>query len=304
MMVNTIDDFSIGRMDMNQYVQNLVNLICEKSNGQVDRFITKVMRTQAVNNGQPPSGKTPGTGRFGELAAMNPTDKTPSADIETTALVSDANSNPPKTINANPKYRANMIDRLKTPFDYIERILLQDFTGVLGIGTKVQVAGRGKREKNYFTDLITFTDTTNAQFKYGQNKIQFNKSSDDPSNLFNYVNGIFNSGEFFVDSFTYTPFIDYSLVGNENNDSRIGIYQDTFLTDYNIGRYEESYKSSGKNEVDKNRLPLSSKLFELRNLEDDLYNAKIAFRDEIHWDYDLNEDGLLDGKNVYIYTFC
>ena len=56
------------------YVQNLINLICGNDgngghkDGWVDSFIWKTMREEYdVNNGNPPSGKTHGTGRFGKL---------------------------------------------------------------------------------------------------------------------------------------------------------------------------------------------------------------------------------------------
>lgn len=114
------------------------------------------------------------------------------------------------------------------------------------------------------------------------------------------MNNLFSNGEFFIDSFTYTPFIDYSLTG-EGGDSKVGIYSDEFLTDYNCGRYEESYMGIGrKAQVDQNRHTLSSNLYQLRNLEKDLDEAKILFRDAIDRDNSLAET---DGK-VYIYTFC
>ena len=66
-----------------------------------------------------------------------------------------------------------------------------------------------------------------------------------PAISYNVINTRFDSGEYFIDSFTYTSFIDYSLVG-EGGDEKIGIYSDEFLTDYNCGRYEESYMGAGR----------------------------------------------------------
>lgn len=95
------------------------------------------------------------------------------------------------------------------------------------------------------------------------------------------VNDIFNSevnkniGGFFIDSFTYTPFVDYSQNG-EGGSPRIGVYSDQFLNDYNTGKYEDS-----DCQVDKYRHTLSSTLYELGNLKKDLENAKVAFRNAV-----------------------
>lgn len=67
MMVNSIDDFSIGRRNMNSYVKNLVNLVCGASGvqnkSQVDTFIKNVMRKEDI------SYET----RFAELEDQSPT---------------------------------------------------------------------------------------------------------------------------------------------------------------------------------------------------------------------------------------
>lgn len=84
-----------------------------------------------------------------------------------------------------------------------------------------------------------------------------------------------NIGGFFIDSFTYTPFVDYSQVG-EGGDPRIGVYSDQFLNDYNIGKFDNP-----DNQIDKYHHTLSSNLYELRNLKKDLEDAKVRFRDTI-----------------------
>ena len=66
-----------------------------------------------------------------------------------------------------------------------------------------------------------------------------------PAISYKTINDKFASGEYFIDSFTYSPFIDYSLAG-EGGDSKVGIYADDFLTDYNYGRYEADYWGAGK----------------------------------------------------------
>lgn len=48
------------------------------------------------------------------------------------------------------------------------------------------------------------------------------------------------NGEFYIDSFTYTPFIDYSMDG-AGGDPKVGVYSDRFLNDYNSGKFEKDY---------------------------------------------------------------
>ena len=136
-----------------------------------------------------------------------------------------------------------MIDVMNTPFDHIDRILLQDFSG----------SDREDGEKlldiegvNYFRKQFDF------RFSPGTYGISAFSMSDKESGEnytpvdYDVVNIRFarvgaDSGGFFLDSFTYTPFIDYATV-----DPKIGVYSDEFLTDYNCGRYEESYEGNDK----------------------------------------------------------
>ena len=121
-----------------------------------------------------------------------------------------------------------------------------------------------------------------------------------PSVSYSKVNSVFGSGQFFIDSFTYTPFIDYSLV-DDGGDSKVGIYADEFLTDYNCGKYEETWLGEGKKvQFDTNHNTLSSNLYKLGNLEKDLDDAKVAFRDAV----DRNLEHAETDAKVYIYTFC
>jgi hypothetical protein len=109
-----------------------------------------------------------------------------------------------------------------------------------------------------------------------------------------------NIGGFFIDSFTYTPFVDYSQVG-EGGDPRIGVYSDTFLNDYNIEKYDDP-----DNQIDRFRNKhLSSKLYELGNLKKDLEDAKVAFRNAISYienEQTNKKESYL--HQVYIYTLC
>jgi hypothetical protein len=243
-----------------------------------------------VNNGNRPAGKTHGTGRFGELQDLAPTYKV-NENAPDTALVAGTGVE----INNNPNFSHNMIDRLSTPFDYVERILLQDFSGNK-TNAAMDIAG-----ENFFKNLFTFTFRTQStrtdRYKntYGITGFTMNYpayATNFTKPDFTTVNSQFSSGEFFLDSFTYTPFIDYATT-----DPKVGIYSDLFLTDYNYGRYESSrfYKGADrKPQVDDNRRRLTTNLYQLRNLEEDIYNAKIAFREAIE-----SQD-----EKVYIYTFC
>lgn len=145
---------------------------------------------------------------------------------------------------------------------------------------------------NYFKGLFTFPKDEDGDYHGGF--AGFTMSDREGISNFDVVNHKFSYevnkdiGGFFVDSFTYTPYIDYSQVG-EGGDPRIGVYSDKFLTDYNTEKYDEE-----GHQVDKNHHKLSSKLYELRNLKKDLEDAKVAFRDAV-----ADQD-----KKTYIYTLC
>lgn len=134
-----------------------------------------------------------------------------------------------------------MIEVLNTPFDHIERIVLEDFSGTM-------FSSNG----NYFKDLFTFPADPSGKYNGGFAGF----TMEDPEGIATFVdedethtikcgvNDIFKSevnkniGGFFIDSFTYTPFVDYSQVG-EGGDPRIGVYSDTFLNDYNTEKYDD-----------------------------------------------------------------
>ena len=162
--------------------------------------------------------------------------------------------------NNNPEYPANIVDRMNTPFDHVDRILLQDFS-----------------------DLM-FND--DARYNY------FKSIYDDQDGVFGEYR---DASKYHIDSFTYTPFIDYSQTEYDNIENpdvvKTGVYSDQFLTDYNCGKYDASDNS----QVDTHRHTLSSNLFTLRNLEKDIYDAKMGFRKSIADETDAK---------VYIYTFC
>lgn len=259
------------------YKKNLIDLICG-TDGQVDTYIKKVMREEYdVENGNPPSGQQAGTERFGELQQLDPRYSSTSANDKTTHLVANGSA----SINNNPLYPPNMIDRLNTPFDHIDRILLQDFAGK----NAMDIDG-----DNYFKGLFNFSPNSSGGVT------GFTMESQGTAADYTVVDDKFKcaantgNGGFFIDSFTYTPFVDYSV-----SSSKIGIYSDQFLNDYNSGRYEEGYSGEGKKvQADVHRHTLSSNLYELRNLDNDLYNAKVEFREAIE-----SQDA-----KVYIYTFC
>ena len=289
-----------------------------------------------------------------------PTHQSKSIDDGTSSLLPDDDS---KEFNNNPNYRPNMIEVLNTPFDHIERIVLQDFSDTLFKDGENYFKGLFKFPSSLYWSLKNITDNSpvvdfvwnSSQGKWvsgnksikeatsGSNTFEYyegtalkatwsgfdsiqsitNKqyrffSSDDFHGGFsgftmrdpegvsgdnyasvsdkfgsdNYNNA--KNGGFFVDSFTYTPFVDYSQVG-EGGDPRVGVYSDQFLTDYNTEKYDVV-----DNQIDKNRHKMSSKLYELGNLKKDLEDAKVAFRNAITY---------IDGQEqktyqVYIYTLC
>ena len=154
---------------------------------------------------------------------------------------------------------------------------------------------------NYFKGLFKFPADPSGKYNGGFAGFEMS----DPSNLSDYsiVNNTFKKelnqdiGGFFIDSFTYTPFVDYSQVG-EGGSPRIGVYSDQFLNDYNTGKYDIQ-----DNQVDKFRHTLSSNLYELRNLKKDLEDAKVAFRNAITYIAD-EETKERKSYQVYIYTLC
>lgn len=232
------------------YVQNLISLVCNNNTGQVDTFIKNVMREEDANYST----------RKANLDVMGPTTITPA----NMGNLVDSN---------NPDFSKNIISRLNTPFDHIERIVLQDFSSQMHI----------EDSSNYFKSLFTFTNLDTAS-EYGFKKVEMAEPDSKYSTIsYSFVNSKLGSGPFFLDSFTYSSLIDYSVSGYEGDrhrtvdeDKRVGVYQDKFLTDYTTGKYDVP-----KSQVDEYRDKMTSTLFELGNLEKDIYDAKIAFRDSI-----------------------
>ena len=97
------------------YIEELKKLVCS----QVDEFIIDVMRPEKDADYQT---------RRDELASVTPTYGT--QDDGSTMLVKqyDSNGKLVSDINNNPKFTMNMIEMMNTPFDHIDRILLQDFS--------------------------------------------------------------------------------------------------------------------------------------------------------------------------------
>ena len=271
------------------YIADLKNHVCNgwtetiagetvQHSSQVDALVKNVLRKENIDNGNRPSGiptaNNP-TGRFLALMNTTPTHQAKSIDDGTSSLLPYGDS---KEFNNNPNYRPNMIEVLNTPFDHIERIVLQDLSDTLF-----------KDGKNYFKGLFTFPASLSDEFHGGFSGF----TMEDPEGIATFVdedethtikcgvNDIFKSevnrniGGFFIDSFTYTPFVDYSQV-YEGGDPRVGVYSDQFLTDYNTEKYDVV-----DNQIDKNRHKMSSKLYELGNLKKDLEDAKVAFRNAV-----------------------
>lgn len=127
---------------------------------------------------------------------FDPRHSTPSEDDGTSKLYLDADDRASGkfALNNNPDFPHNAIDRLSTPFDHVERILLQDFSDEMF-----------KDGNNYFKDKFEFgmVDSSDSQFTCGLNSIRLNDECSD-----GYL--IDRTAPFFLNSFTYTPFIDHS----------------------------------------------------------------------------------------------
>ena len=199
-MVNSFTSSKLVERRTMDYVKSLTNLICGED-GQVDKFIKRVLRQQDIDNNV----------RREELSSLDPKYSQLADSNGTTALVSsgDPTSSNFIPINNNPEYWPNMIDRMNTPFDHLDRIYLQSFANVLGTDTK----------DNYFKNLFTFTYHPDTDKIRGITDVFM---QDDDTIDYSPINSVFHSEkhdavEFLLDSFTYTPFIDYSLVGEGGN---------------------------------------------------------------------------------------
>ena len=279
----------------NSYVTDLKKLILGETpnSGQIYDYISKEMRPQDdVVNGDRSNGENPDRNRnhrVTQLLELGPKYKE-TAYEGTSYLVhcDETSSTPELPINNNPDYPPNMIDKLITPFEFIEKILLQDFSKQMKLD--------GDDSRNYFRDLFRFKYRSGESLKLESYQNTYGITGFTmvdggfPQVDYDRVKEDFENGEFFLDSFTYTPFVDYATT-----DPKIGIYADEFLTDYNYGKYNEDYTGiDKKQQVDIHRHGQSSTMFELRNLEKDIHDAKTSFRNAI---------ALTDSKS-YIYVFC
>lgn len=266
-----------------KYVSNLKNLVC----AQVEKYIKDVMRPDDVAY----------DARRQNIVKLGHKDKdknvidpgTPRYDTESEVTLAT------KLVeNNNPLYPENMINRSNTPFDHIERILLQDLTSTFFKKENAQ------DYSNYFRDLFVLRFKKNSIVSDITMRDVDEDSGQDVN--FQYVNNNFDSskrlqgGKFFIDSFTYTPYIDYA-----REDSNVGIYSDEFLTKYNTEQfnykvsYDKYYNPQLQlNQVDVHRRNICSNLYQLRNLEKDLYDENTSFKLAIE-----NTD-----EKVYIHTFC
>ena len=98
------------------YIEELT----KKITNRVQKLIRDVMRKE----------RTDYEVRKEMLQNLPPTYTSPSADDGRSALYPDSASSE-ILVNNNPEYWPNIIDRLNTPFDHIERIVLQDFSDIM-----------------------------------------------------------------------------------------------------------------------------------------------------------------------------
>ena len=122
---------------MDNYIANLKKLVCDETNyinpNQVEKLVTRTIRKEHwVLNGNRPNGKNVGTGRVRDFLTdtnlKDPIYHSKSLDDGTTKLQRTSDMPESITLNNNPLYKPNMLDVLNTPFDHIERIVLQDLS--------------------------------------------------------------------------------------------------------------------------------------------------------------------------------
>lgn len=110
---------------------DLVAKLKEATGIQVTELVAKAIKDEYdVRNGIPPKGAAMGTGRIGQLQKISdPKYKTTSlVDGTTNLYVNGSEDVSGVGVNNNPLYPSNMLKVLNTPFDHIERIVLEDFS--------------------------------------------------------------------------------------------------------------------------------------------------------------------------------
>lgn len=110
------------------FIGKMIDLICgSEDKGQVVEYVAKSMKNEFdAKSGLPPVGLADGTGRIGQLQNLfDPKYASPSAPGDTTRIFLDNNAyDSGVQLNNNPLFPSNLVDRLNTPFDYLDRILL------------------------------------------------------------------------------------------------------------------------------------------------------------------------------------
>lgn len=177
-MVNILGELNTVERTMDNYISNLKTLVCGlasgelRKDGKIDTFIKKVLRKEFwVENGERPdtldSEKKYGTGRvhdflvgdeYGDKSLTDPRYLSKSIDDGTTFLQREK-QNPNVTLNNNPNFRPNMIEVLNTPFDHIERIVLEDFSSTMSLDSN--------DGNNYFKGLFEFPQDTDGKYNGG-----------------------------------------------------------------------------------------------------------------------------------------
>jgi hypothetical protein len=230
----------VAETDMSGYKSDLIARIEQN----VDHLVKDVLRPE----------NAPYNDRHEALKGdPDPKRKTTSKDDNTTKLL-PGSGNTKYGLNNNPLFPVNMIDALNTPFDHVERIVLQDFSSILFNG-----------ENNYFKDLFTFNYKGNNAYEGVSSFVIPDSARLWPKYMsYGCINekfgpGVTGHGGFLVDSFTYTPFVDYSQDG-EGGDPRIGVYSDQFLNDYNSGKYDD-FTFRPEVQYDVNRRSMSQNLY-------------------------------------------
>ena len=110
--------------------------ICDLVDRQVDSLIAREMKQEDVD------------GRGDILGGFGPKHETESDW--------NAYSTPNLKENNNPSYQVNLVDRLNTPLDHLERILLQDFSSVIGSESFKDLSSRKSVDSYTFTPFIDY----------------------------------------------------------------------------------------------------------------------------------------------------
>lgn len=229
-------------------LDGLTEALCRGVEADVLRLVGGSLRPQDSNYAT----------RRERLLAKRPTDE----NSQTNAAVTlDGSSDGSLLANVNPLYSPNLLQLLNSPFDNLDQILLRDLTSILNPDS-VQRYSDG--------DGMNLEQDPEAP-NHLANLVRFSRVDGDRAMGLEICGQSVGSGHgLLVDSFSYAPFVDYSV-----DDPSVGVYQNEDLTRYNSGVCDSTEY------VDRHHGRLTENLFQLGNLEKDLEEAKLGFRQAV-----------------------